>query len=67
VTVEISVRRKGTTSDVLVLLSEAEAEGVASALRARLEREPGHQGPGYHLHIEDGNGSEFTLGVLDPD
>jgi hypothetical protein len=27
----------------------------------------GHQGPGHHLHLEDGKGSELTIGVLDPE
>ena len=47
-----------------MLLTEAEAEQVATALRARLDGGPGYAGPGYHLHLNDGR-SEFTMGVLD--
>jgi hypothetical protein len=54
-------------SDVVVFLSEREADGVAKALRSRLEGEPGFVGPGYHLHLEDDEGSELTIGVLDPE
>ena len=54
-------------ADVLVLLTEREAEEVAKALRARLRGERGHEGPGYPLHLEDGEGSELTIGVLDPE
>jgi hypothetical protein len=53
------------TSDVSVFLTEAEAEGVAKALRSRLEGEESFQGPGYHLHLEGASGSELTIGVLD--
>ena len=48
-----------------VFLTEAEAEEVASALRSRIKREEGFRGPGYHLHLEEANGSELTIGVLD--
>lgn len=50
---------------MLVLFTEHEADEVARALRSRVEGEAGHQGPGYHLHLEDGEGSELTIGVLD--
>jgi hypothetical protein len=50
-----------------VFLTEQEAEGVAQALRSRLDGESGHRGPGYHLHLEDGEGSELTVGILDPE
>jgi hypothetical protein len=63
----ITIRQNGDQSDVSVHLTETEAEGVAHALRARLDGEPGYRGPGYHLHIEDGEGSELTIGVLDPE
>jgi hypothetical protein len=53
------------SSDVWVFLTEEEADGVARALRSRLEDEAGHRGPGYHLHVEDGEGSELTIAVLD--
>jgi hypothetical protein len=53
-------------SDVSIFLTEDEADQVAQALRSRLEGEAGYRGPGYHLHIEDGQGSELTIGVLDP-
>jgi len=52
-------------SDILILLTEREAEDLARALQLRLEGATGHHGPGYHLHIEDGEGSELTIGVLD--
>jgi hypothetical protein len=65
---KVTVRqREGSASDVWVLLTERETEGVARALRARLEGEAGYQGPGYHLHLEDGEGSELTIAVLDPE
>jgi hypothetical protein len=47
-----------------VFVTEAEADGVARALRSRVDGEAGHQGPGYHLHLEDEQG-ELTLAVLD--
>jgi len=53
------------TSDVSVFLTEAEAEGVAGALQSRIEGKEGFRGPGYHLHLEEANGSELTIGVLD--
>jgi hypothetical protein len=66
--VKINVRQSSEgVSDVVVLLTEREADGLARALRARLEGEAGHRGPGYHLHLDDGAGSELTIGVLDPD
>jgi hypothetical protein len=63
---KINVRQAQGVSDVSVFLTEREAEGVAKALRSRLEGEAGYEGPGYHLHLEDGEGSELTIGVLDP-
>jgi hypothetical protein len=47
-------------------LIERETEAVAKVLKARLGGEAGHKGPGYHLHLEDGEGSELTIAVLDP-
>jgi hypothetical protein len=64
---KMTVRQADETADVLVLLTEVEAERLANALRSRLQGDPAHRGPGYHLHIEDGHGSELTLGVLDPE
>jgi hypothetical protein len=64
---KITIRQSGDQSDVCVLLTEAEAERVAKALRARLNAEAGYRGPGYRLHIKDGEGSELTIGVLDPE
>jgi hypothetical protein len=64
--VKISVRQAQGVSDVSVFLTEREADEVAQALRLRLEGEAGYRGPGYHLHLEDGRGSELTIGVLDP-
>ena len=55
------------TSDVSVFLTEQEADQLAQALRSRLEDEAGYHGPGYHLHFEDGHGSELTVAVLDPE
>jgi hypothetical protein len=63
----ISVRQSDGAADVAVFLTESEADEVARALRSRLGREPGYESPGYHLHIEDGEGSELTIGVLDPE
>jgi hypothetical protein len=54
-----------TVADVLVLLTEREAEEIAQALQSRLEGLAGYRGPGYHLHVEDNEGSELTIGVLD--
>ena len=48
-----------------MFLTEAEAEGVAGALQSRIEGKEGFRGPGYHLHLEEANGSELTIGVLD--
>jgi hypothetical protein len=64
---EINVRQAQGISDVSVFLTEREADEVARALRSRLEGEAGYQGPGYHLYLEDGEGSELTIGVLDPE
>jgi hypothetical protein len=63
----LNVRSSETRSDVWVFLTEGEAEGVAKALLSRIEREDGYRGPGYHLHLEDDEGSELTIGVLDPE
>ncbi len=63
---KINVRQAQGVSDVSVFLTEREADGVAQALRSRLEGETGYEGPDYHLHLEDGEGSELTIGVLDP-
>jgi hypothetical protein len=52
---------------VWVFLTEGETEGLAKALRARLEGQAGRSGPGYHLHLEDEEGSELTIAVLDPE
>jgi hypothetical protein len=64
---KISIREAEGHSGVLVFLTEREADGVSQALRSRLEGKPGFQGPGYHLHLEDDDGSELTIGVLDPE
>lgn len=61
----ITVRSAAGVSEVSVLLTEREADDLARALRSRLQREPGYEGPGYHLHIDDGEGSELIIGVLD--
>jgi hypothetical protein len=64
--VELTVRSSSNgASDVLVFLTEAEAEEVANALRSRIDGEEGFRGPGYHLHLEEASGSELTIGVLD--
>jgi hypothetical protein len=64
---KLSIRQAEGISELLMLLTEREADGVAQALRSRLEGKAGFQGPGYHLHLEDGEGSELTIGVLDPE
>jgi hypothetical protein len=64
---KMTVRQGNASADVWVFLTEDEAEGVARALRSRLDGEAGHRGPGYHLHVEDGEGSELTIAVLDPE
>jgi hypothetical protein len=65
---KMTVRQgEGSASDVWVFLTERETEGVAQALMARLKGEPGHKAPGYHLHLEDDEGSELTIAVLDPE
>jgi hypothetical protein len=64
----MTIEQREGWADVWVFLTEADADGVARALRSRLDREAGYQGPGYHFHLEDDEGSgEFTLGVLDPE
>jgi len=64
---KINVRSAEGVLDVSVFLTEREADDLAQALRFRLQGEAGYEGPGYHLHIEDGEGSELTIGVLDPE
>ena len=64
---KINVRQTEGRSDVSVLLTEREADDIAQALRFRLDGKEGFRGPGYHLHVEDGEGSELTIGVLDPE
>jgi hypothetical protein len=63
---KMTVRQSEGVSDVWVLLTEGETEGLVKALRTRLEGQAGHSGPGYHLHLEDEEGSELTIAVLDP-
>lgn len=62
---KMNVRQSEGQSDVWVFLSEREADGVARALRSRLEGKEGYRGPGYHLHLEDDEGSELTIAVRD--
>jgi hypothetical protein len=62
----MTVRSSEPEADVWVYLTEAEAEELAQALRSRLEGTEGYRGPGYHLHMDDGAGSERTVCVLDP-
>lgn len=63
----MTVRQSEGVSDVWVFLTEGETERLAKALMGRLEGEVGYKGPGYHLHLEDGEGSELTIAVLDPE
>jgi hypothetical protein len=64
----VSVREISTGQwDVFVLLTKEEAAGVSRALHSHLDGAPGHRGPGYHLHLEATNGSELTIGVLEPE
>jgi hypothetical protein len=63
---KMTVQQRDGSAEVLVFLTEEEAENIARALRSRLDGEVGHRGPCYHLHVEDGGGSELTLAVLDP-
>jgi hypothetical protein len=63
---KISIRQADGHSDVVVFLTEREADGLSQALRSRLEGKPGFHGHGYHLHLE-GEGSELTIGILDPE
>jgi hypothetical protein len=64
--VKLNVRQSSDgTSDVSMLLPEAEAADVAATLQSRIEGEAGFRGPGYHLRLEDASGSELTIGVLD--
>jgi hypothetical protein len=64
---KINVRQNGGRSDVSVFLTEREAEDIAQALRFRLDGKEGFRGPGYHLHVEGAEGSELTIGVIDPE
>jgi hypothetical protein len=52
-------------SDVLVYLMLAEAQDLQKALQNRLEEREGYRGPAWHCHIEDPEGRELTVGVLD--
>ena len=52
-------------ADVWAFLTEEEADGLANALRSRLDGNNGYRGPGYHLHLEAADGSELTICVLD--
>ena len=54
-------------SDVLVYLTASEARDLQIALQRHFEGQPGYHGPAWHCHIEDSNGTERTLGVLDDD
>jgi hypothetical protein len=40
---------------------------LAQALRFRLDGEEGFRGSGYHVHVEDGDGSERAIRLLDPE
>jgi hypothetical protein len=63
---EITVRHRGDeAADIWVSLTEEEADGVATALRSRLQGETGFEGPGYRFHLDGGNDSELTIAVLD--
>ena len=64
---KITATQSDGATDVWLSLTEDEAAAVAGALRSRLEEQPGYRGPGYHLHLDDGHGSELTIVVLDPD
>jgi hypothetical protein len=63
---KLSIRSSEPLADVWVYLTETEAKQLAHALQSRLAGTVGHRGPDYHLHIEDGEGSELTVCVLDP-
>jgi hypothetical protein len=54
-------------SSVLVYLTGREAADLQQALQRRLEQREAYRGPAYHLHIEDADGNELTVGVLDDD
>jgi hypothetical protein len=64
---KMTIRQAEGFADVAVFLTEDEAASVAQALSSRLDGKNGYRGPGYHLHLEDGQGSELTIGVLDPE
>jgi hypothetical protein len=63
----LSTRQSGDAADVLVLLTEPEAQEIVQAIGSRLDGETGYRGPGYHLHLESDEGSELTIGILDPE
>jgi hypothetical protein len=63
---KMTISQGEQSAEVLVLLTESEADQVARALTGRLAGEAGFRGPGYHLHVESDAGSELTIGVLDP-
>ena len=52
-------------TEVLVYLTLAEARELKEALQNRLDEREGFRGPAYHLHIEDDEGRELTVGVFD--
>ena len=59
---KINVTSSEGVSDISVFLTESEADDLARSLPVeRLDGEPGYRGPGYSMHIEDGEGSELTI------
>jgi hypothetical protein len=60
----MTIKQGEEWDEVLVVLTEREADGVARALGSRLNGESGYQRPGYHLHLED-DGGQRTIAVLD--
>jgi hypothetical protein len=52
-------------SEVLVYLSLDETRELQEALKSRLDEREGFRGPAWHCQIEDDEGNELTVGVLD--
>jgi hypothetical protein len=54
--------------EVAIYLTTREADELSTCLRKRLDKvSPGFSGPAWHMHLEDDDGREVVIGVLDDD